>query len=320
MMYNAERIILLVRNPYDAIDSYWNMCCTNTHTESVVEEVYDLYRDKFRGLALSEMGTWVRFIKYWLINSNTTFREREAAGGSDGGGGGNRSTRSGGNGNSSGNGPSVLLVRFEDLIQKTETVMEEVMRFITVDDAATTNGGELHPFWKWRIRRGLGLDDLQNTTNSNTPVNTSSLGSYKPRSDDGAATQEKGRSTTTSSIGKSLGKKRYTDDDLERMHQIAQDEALHHPTAGRVNILQLLGYDILNDKFPSNFEQDEDEEERQWELIYQKEKGKDSVSRINLGPELRPTDSEFGRAMTRWRRSQTFDDTQPFETTTKKIV
>ena len=40
MMYNATRIILLVRNPYDAIDSYWNMCCTNTHIRIVLQRKY----------------------------------------------------------------------------------------------------------------------------------------------------------------------------------------------------------------------------------------------------------------------------------------
>lgn len=29
--FEAERVILLVRNPFDAIDSYFNMALTNTH-------------------------------------------------------------------------------------------------------------------------------------------------------------------------------------------------------------------------------------------------------------------------------------------------
>ena len=36
----TKRIILLVRNPYDSIDSYWNMCCTNTHTERICRQTH----------------------------------------------------------------------------------------------------------------------------------------------------------------------------------------------------------------------------------------------------------------------------------------
>ena len=35
---------------------------------------------------------------------------------------------------------------------------------------------------------------------------------------------------------------------------------------------------------------------------------------INDGKEIRGKDDEFGRAMTDWRRSQTNNDTEPFET------
>jgi hypothetical protein len=323
MMYNASRIILLVRNPYDAIDSYWNMCCTNTHTESVSEEVYDRYREKFQGLAFAEMETWVRFLKYWMLKCHTTFMDSA----SDGVNLGNSATKKC-------VGPSILLVRFEDLIQKTEVVMEQVIKFITVDDAnGSTACEDIHPFWKWRIRRALGLDPAviapANRSKSND-VDTANLGSYKPRSYDngeskcelvptkGSKTGEP-KSGKTNSIGKSLGKNRYTDQDLLRMHQIAEGSILHHPTKGKVNLLQLLGYDVLKQNFPDNFEKEEND--CNWDVIYPHgiRKGKSrSVVRINLGPELRPTDSPFGRAMTRWRKSQTCDDSEPFEIFKKK--
>ena len=37
--YHAHRAVLLVRNPFDAIDSYFNMCLTNTHHLSLAESV-----------------------------------------------------------------------------------------------------------------------------------------------------------------------------------------------------------------------------------------------------------------------------------------
>ena len=114
MCYNADRVILLVRNPYDAIDSYWNMCCTNTHTESVVEEVYERYRDKWRGLARAEMGVWCKFLGYWLHQCDTTFGNGNGNGGSE-----DMSCGSG--------GPSLLLIRFEDLIQNTQMVKVQLL-------------------------------------------------------------------------------------------------------------------------------------------------------------------------------------------------
>jgi hypothetical protein len=35
--FEAHRVVLLVRNPFDAIDSYFNMAFTNTHDRSLRE-------------------------------------------------------------------------------------------------------------------------------------------------------------------------------------------------------------------------------------------------------------------------------------------
>ena len=43
-----------------------------------------------------------------------------------------------------------------------------------------------------------------------------------------------------------------------------------------------------------------------------------STVRINNSSELRPPGSKFGWAMTRWRKSQTNNDTEPFEMIQKK--
>lgn len=40
----ADRAILVVRNPFDAMDSYFNMCLTNTHHLSLTEKVYKQFR------------------------------------------------------------------------------------------------------------------------------------------------------------------------------------------------------------------------------------------------------------------------------------
>jgi hypothetical protein len=37
--FNAQKIILLVRNPFDSIESYFHMGMTNTHDKSLSDEV-----------------------------------------------------------------------------------------------------------------------------------------------------------------------------------------------------------------------------------------------------------------------------------------
>lgn len=66
--YQASQAILLVRNPWDAIDSYWNLNLTNTHTESVIDDVYEKFARKWQGLARNEMEIWLRFHQYWLAS------------------------------------------------------------------------------------------------------------------------------------------------------------------------------------------------------------------------------------------------------------
>jgi hypothetical protein len=366
MMYNSSRVILLVRNPYDAIDSYWNMCCTNTHTDSVSEEIYEKYSDKFQGLAQSEMRTWTMFMRYWLTTCDTTLH------GTKSGSENENEYESGPIGNGNGNGkkeqkvggPSILLVRFEDLVQHTQKVMEDVMTFLTVEDSCFNSGAELHPFWKWRIRHALGLVDglkgkhtkhvnesraMGSVTNVAgdcdrslktdfvKKVNTSALGSYKPRSLDAkshhqskfensntqhhANMEDKYQTRKPSSIGKSIGKGRYPEEVLKSMHVIADEEPLWHPSKGRMNMLQIFGYDIFIQGFPLNFDNGREGIAVNWDFIYARScsmkirplgKSKNSAVRVNQGAELRTARSAYGRAMTRWRRSQTCDDTKPF--------
>jgi len=334
------------------------MCCTNTHTESVVEDIYYLYREKFESLAKSEICTWFQFVKYWLVKGGTTFI--------DGGGGGGsvNINKNDDCGNDNGGDeidrefekrPPILIIRFEDLILRTEYVMEEVISFMThekgggSDDYSKT---ELHPFWKWRIRHGLDLTASVSTTDacasdgtdtssnkinvSDSPpsqndiekrVKTLQLGSYKPRSE---------KQSSINSVGKSIRKERYTKEMLSYFQQMAQKEEFQLSARNRnqkVNILELFGYDIANQNFPNNFEDninrssaDADDFNSNLnkdfgQFIFRGSKGGQNedknILHLNLGPELRSASNPFGRVMTNWRRSQTLNDTIPFPTVRK---
>lgn len=91
----GHRVILLIRNPYDAIDSYWNLNLTNTHTKTVTDEVYHKYQDTYQAMARNEIKIWIDFHHYWL---NVDL--------------------------------PVLVVRFEDLIVDMRSEMERIVKFV----------------------------------------------------------------------------------------------------------------------------------------------------------------------------------------------
>ena len=64
--FTGSRVLLVVRNVWDAIDSYWNMCLTNTHTSSIADSVYEKYRSMYQQFAVAEAENWGRFIDYWM--------------------------------------------------------------------------------------------------------------------------------------------------------------------------------------------------------------------------------------------------------------
>ena len=96
-VHSGRKAIVLIRNPYDAIDSYWNFNLTNTHTETVTDEIYTRFAEMFDNLAVNELGTWMRFYYYWWQHVDIP----------------------------------VLWVRFEDLILNTEQEMARIISFLT---------------------------------------------------------------------------------------------------------------------------------------------------------------------------------------------
>jgi len=132
----GSRVLLLVRNPYDAIDSYWNLCCTNTHTRTLDESVYEKYAKKFEGLARHEIQIWCEFHYYWIDKC-----EEE--------------------------GVPLLVVRYEDLVMDTEAEMLRVMQFL-IGQRGSAKSRELTSFWEWRIRRALGKPTVKSKEEKTT--------------------------------------------------------------------------------------------------------------------------------------------------------
>eukprot|EP00546_Thalassionema_frauenfeldii_P004996 CAMPEP_0178908092 /NCGR_PEP_ID=MMETSP0786-20121207/7731_1 /TAXON_ID=186022 /ORGANISM="Thalassionema frauenfeldii, Strain CCMP 1798" /LENGTH=321 /DNA_ID=CAMNT_0020579957 /DNA_START=128 /DNA_END=1093 /DNA_ORIENTATION=- len=226
----ADKVILLIRNPYDAIDSYWNLNLTNTHTNTVTNSVYQQYRDTFEDFSKNEMKVWLQFYRYWLDAK-----------------------------------VPVLLVRFEDLIANMEREMMRIATFLEMKNIE-------------RVRHGCSED-------------LSRLGSYQPRTSGKLL------------FGKSLEKKRYSNDMIDSFREIDSEI----PGWEGKSILEYFGYDIRRQDFPNNFLDNNappiplDPSERQVESVL-----------INTGYQIRKSNDIYGRSMKAWRLSKTNNDINPF--------
>ena len=212
--YNCRRVILLVRNPYDAIDSYWNLCVTNTHTETVDESIYAMYADKFRGLALGELKTWINFYSWWINECKDK-------------------------------GLDLCLIRYEDLAMNVSETYRDVMRFVLGVE-------ELDAFWEGRIRHALYEEELganaQHCTSRLGSYRPRNDDSGQQGSGTESITTGCGRVPPT--VAKSLRKKRYTDEILRHMHDTAA--AISSNRGEEMSLLKQFGYDIYEQNFPNN--------------------------------------------------------------------
>ncbi len=129
--FSAKRVVLLVRNPWDAIDSYWNMCLTNTHTESVTAEVYSRYATMYSQFVVNEADVWARFIDWWVKRAQKS-------------------------------GTPLMVVRFEDLTRDTASTMSRIMHFVnsgvvSVDEESRIREleeGRIETYGSYRPRSG----------------------------------------------------------------------------------------------------------------------------------------------------------------------
>jgi len=272
----GNKVLLLVRNPYDAIDSYWNLCCTNTHTRSLDESVYTRYADKFEGLAKHEIKVWCEFHYYWL-----DMCERE-------------------------NVP-LLVIRYEDLVLNTEAEMIRIINFL-VEEQEHDNSSSNMSFWKWRVQHAIGKTKPKSTTANTTTSSTANLGSYQPRSSNGGLSSI-GKSIRKKRYSESILCHMHeiaASMELDRKHTTKKKKS----GTKSETLLCRFGYDIYTQQFPENFK--EPPPVLLSDTVTSK-KGNGTVL-INKTPEIRSKDDEYGRPMTFWRRGETDGDKQPFPT------
>lgn len=93
--YPASRVVLLVRNPYDALESYFNLMTTGTHTSTLSEEMRNKLTSTWQSMVQKEICVWQAFNEFWLSQNIP-----------------------------------LLLVRYEDLIRYPYQVMCRVIQFV----------------------------------------------------------------------------------------------------------------------------------------------------------------------------------------------
>lgn len=105
--FHASRAVLLVRNPFDAIESFFNLMMTGTHTSSISTEIREKTTKIWEDFVMKELVVWKKFHEYWL-NADIP----------------------------------ILLIRYEDLIRKPDKVMERVIQFVLEINRMGTFFGE----------------------------------------------------------------------------------------------------------------------------------------------------------------------------------
>ena len=66
---SAQRIVLLVRNPLDALVSYFNMMCTMSHTTTIAKDEYNRFGAEWHSFVAEEIEMWHRFNSWWIERS-----------------------------------------------------------------------------------------------------------------------------------------------------------------------------------------------------------------------------------------------------------
>ena len=69
--FKCGRVIILVRNPFDAIVSYFNMVLTQTHTKSIKRSEFVKYEEIWREFVKEEIECWKEFYRQWLAVEET---------------------------------------------------------------------------------------------------------------------------------------------------------------------------------------------------------------------------------------------------------
>jgi len=172
--FPTQRIILLVRNPFDAIHSYFNMGLTNTHEGRLVDDLYSSLGELWEDMARNEAKVWAKFNTHWLTR-----------------------------------GLPVLVLRYEDLLLHTEEMLVRLVSFLekTPPEAVRASALYMARIRKSAaaVKRPLPSSPSMSSTDAsfipsastNTDGKPSAAGSCSSSSSSGSSSNESSSSSTT---------------------------------------------------------------------------------------------------------------------------
>ncbi len=310
--YDCHRVILLVRNPFDATDSYWHMNLTNTHTEKVQPHVTEDHRTFYEALVRHEiLQVWMSFMDYYWKECSK-------------------------------HKVPLLLVRYEDLVVNPR---DELQRILEFSCGKSDTWGD---WWKRRLEEATGTSASASGNNSSSAeqerrtdnfgykssssatesrpsssndcqlesgcatIATNSTSSAIPDVNTKQATQTARTKCSHPSIGRSLRRGMFPDRMLMAIHEF-DDLPQTKNNEGCGNWLERLGYHVYKQGFPNNLDKLPPVPKLDF-ARNDKDSGKLMINIQDVSLELRPRDSPYGRNMRQWRRKYTAKDTQPFPT------
>ena len=273
-IFKGQSAILVVRNPYDAIDSYWNMNATKSHTKSLTPEMYDKYSGMWSGLVQNEIHIWNKFLDFWL-NDDCPI--------------------------------PVLVIRFEDLIRNPARELQRILEFTIQQNNADnkkndhvgqaqqdyykTGTQQLSEYWMSRIQHCCNA--------AGTPEK---LGSYQPRSATSGVT----------SIGKTLRTGQYTNEMLDYIYQVcALNYPTNYLRRFGYDIPT---QNFPNNFISPQDDNDVSEPSFTLKRPSCSNDNFTSFLRVNDGIPIRPVDCIYGRRLQQWRHSETNNDRDPLPT------
>jgi len=335
--FDCQRVVLLVRNPFDAVDSYWHMCLTNTHTEKVVDAVTEEHRSFYQALVRHEiLQVWMSFLDYyWKECSKRTV--------------------------------PLLLVRYEDLVLSPRDELQRILEFCggggrnsnnsqNNSNNSNNNGDD---WWKRRLEEVTREEDqkdasesfskgekrgdhggsfecgYRSSASSSDPLeehpSSVGLGGFARResssdtmASSSVTSSNRNSRSTHPSIGRSLRKGLFPQQLLTQIHDfddlpnnLRRNNNNKHDQGGG-GWLERLGYHVYKQGFPNNLHNLPPVPVLDTTNCGEEDNGGSSsnltINVKDVSLELRPRDSPYGRNMRRWRRKRTANDTIPFPT------
>lgn len=310
--YDCDRVVLLVRNPFDATDSYWHMNLTNTHTEKVQPQVTKKHRKFYEALVRHEiLQVWTSFLDYYWKECSK-------------------------------HKVPLLFVRYEDLVLNPRDELQRVLEF-----CCGKNNSNDNDWWKRRLEEATGNTSANSSSSnqerktdnfgyksSSSATESNSLDANRTRTDcqpkagghttatptaTSSIPDANARPTTQSSaksshpsIGRSLRRGMLPQRLLKVTHEY-DDLPPSKNDEGCGNWLERLGYHVYKQGFPNNLDQLPPVPRLEFNSN-DEDCGKLTMNIQDVSLELRPRDSPYGRNMRQWRRHFTAKDTKPFPT------